>query len=137
MPIDAITIKKLCYQQKLTLKGWLFRPVYCFKVMYEYGCIFKTLTDKSLEATRKRKHRSWEYKQYKQSRINRNGLNVLCGLAQFTWKWCSYNTVGPVFFGGMGYLIGKWFRQFRNCLAALVETVQRTHDWFSLNVSSF
>ena len=69
-----------------------------------------------------------KYKQYKQSRINSNGLNVLCYLAQFTWKWCSYNTVGPVFFGGMGYLIGKWFRQFRNCLAALVETVQRTHD---------
>ena len=43
-----------------------------------------------------------KYKQYKQSRINRNGLNVLCYLVQFIWKWDSYNAVGPVVSGGMG-----------------------------------
>ena len=48
----------------------------------------------------------------------------------------SYNAVGPVVFDGMGYSTSKWFRQFRNCLAALVKTVQRTRDWFSLNVNS-
>ena len=79
-----------------------------------------------------------KYKQYKveQSRINRNGLNVLCYLVQVIWKWYSDNAVGPVVFDGMGYSTSKWFRQFRNCLAALVKTVQRTRDWFSLNANS-